>query len=178
MSEPAPPSTVERQAPRWMRILLIVSLGLNLLTVGLIASAAWHIRQAGGFVIHGRLSTFVDNLPAERAAVLRSIVDDRRSSVRPLRQEAREKRREATELFIADSFDKEKYAAAQDRLLEAELRVRRAHLKVLTEVASQMTVDERRAYLKWREQGWRRGPSKGDRDAGAQNQLPAERKTP
>jgi len=177
MSEPAaPPPKVERQAPRWMRNLLIVSLGLNLLTVGLIASAAWHMRHAPAFGIQGRLSTFVENLPAERSAALRGTVEQARPSLRPLRQEARKARREAADLFVADPFDKEKYIAAQERLLEAELRVRRAHLQLITTVAGQLTLEERKALLKWREQRWHRAP-RTERNADTADGR-SERKSP
>lgn len=157
MSETAaPPSKPGREAPRWMRVLLVVSLGLNLLTVGLIASAVWHMRHMAGFGVPGRLSVFVENLPADRAAALRTIVNDARPSLRPLRQAAWQARREAARLFVAEPFDREKYAAAQARLFELELQVRRAHLQVITDVASQLTADERKAYLRWRGHRWRR----------------------
>ena len=179
MSEPAAPvSDAERRAPRWMRNLLIVSLGLNLLTIGVIASAAWHMRHGPPFGGPGRLVSFVNNLPEKRAATVREMVEDARSSIRPLRQQSRQARVEAAKLFVADPFDKEQYAAAEQRLLEAELQVRRAYRQLVADVGSQLTAEERAAYLKWREEGWRRGRPSSDRETGKSSGESAERSTP
>lgn len=174
----APESNAARRAPRWMRNLLIVSLGLNLLTIGVIASAAWHMRHGPPFGTQGRLTSFINSLPEARAATVRGMVEDARATLRPLRQQSREARAEADNIFVADPFDKQKYSAAQQRVLESELQVRRAYQQLTAEVAGRLTAQERAAYLKWREQGWRKGRPLADSATEKSARERADRTTP
>lgn len=147
----------ERRAPRWMWVVLVVSLGLNLLVAGVVASAAWHFHARGGFGFQGRLAAYLSTLPPQRSEALQGIVSRAQPTLQPLRQEIRQTRREAAQIFAADPLDKEALAATHARLLDAEVRIRQAYAQLMTELAESMTVEERRAFIAWRERH-RRGP--------------------
>lgn len=166
MSEAVPSETAHREhrAPRWMWIALIVSLGLNLVVAGVVASAAWHLNTREGFGFHGRLSSFLSTLPAERAESLRGIVDRSRSAIRPLRQEIRQMRRDAARLFAAEPLDKAALTEASARLLDADLKLRQSYLLLMTELAESMTAEERQKFIEWRERH-RRGARGSHRSA-------------
>lgn len=158
MSETVPSETgPQGRTPRWMWIALIVSLGLNLLVAGVVASAAWHLR-GGGFGHGGRITGFIETLPPERSQVLRQIVENSRQTIRPLRQEMRQERREAARLFAAEPLDSQALSGAGARLADLEMRLRQAYGQLMTELADKMTAEERRAFIEWREsrrRGWR-----------------------
>jgi uncharacterized membrane protein len=132
---------------------LVLSVALNLLIIGLTASAAWHMRHgaaADAFAMHGRLASFVSTLPRERKEALRETINAAQPTLRPLRQDASRARREAASVFVAEPFDKVQFANAQSRVFEAELKLRRAQFDLMTEIAGQLTAEEKQAFLKWR----------------------------
>jgi uncharacterized membrane protein len=139
---------------RWIWIVLTISLAVNALLVGVMARAIWQMR-AGAIVAGARVETalpaFISSLPADRRDVLRKDVPgNRRDEMRSLRLSLRQARSDAIQAFLAEPFDKGKFVAAEDRLLEAELAVRRATRSFLPEIAEHMTSEERSAYLRWR----------------------------
>ncbi|MCL4766415.1 MAG: periplasmic heavy metal sensor [Hyphomicrobiaceae bacterium] len=158
-------TTPERRAPRWMWIALVVSLALNLLVAGVVVSAAWHLRHAGGvdgFGFRGRLTGFLKSLPPARSDELRAVLNRAQPEIRPLWREAWQERREAARLFAAEPFDREAFAAAHARVLDTEMKARKAHLRLITELAEELTADERQALLKWWGRRWRAGRESAD----------------
>lgn len=146
---------------RWMWVLLVASLALNALLIGVVVRGLWiaraNIVMTGGS-IERALPAFVASLPPERREALgRAQLTERPAFIRPLRGELRRARAEATRLFLADPFDKAAFVAAQARLLEAEAKLRSAIFDLLPEMGERLTVEERRAYLRWRGHGWNRG---------------------
>ena len=139
----------ERRAPRWMWIALVVSVGLNLLVAGVVASAAWQLRSGGGFGPHARISKFLATLPAERAETLREIVAGSQQRFRPLRREVRETRKELARIFAADPIDDQALSATLARLTDAEVKIRQAHGQLAIELAKSMTAEERQALVEW-----------------------------
>jgi uncharacterized membrane protein len=139
---------------RWIWIVLTISLAVNALLVGVIARAIWEFRSGAivaGAQVESALPAFISSLPAERRDTLRKDVPGNRGEqMRELRQTLRTARMDAIRAFTADPFDKARFVAAEDRLLEAELAVRRARRSFLPEIAQHMTADERLAYLRWR----------------------------
>lgn len=148
MSEAERSEASERRAPRWMWVVLVASLGLNLLVVGAVASAAWHFHNRG---FQGRLSGYLDTLPPERSGTLKGIIAQSRESLQPLREEIRQARREAAQLFAADPLDTEALAAAHARLTDAQVRIRQAYGQLMMELGQTMTAEERRGFVEWRE---------------------------
>ncbi len=134
---------------RWLNILLIASLALNLLFIGGLAKAAWHHRH-GGFSSPG-LMGFVRDLPPDRRQLLGGDIEAAREAARPMRQTVRDLWSEANKILLEEPFDKAKYKSAMDRVTEAEGQMRATLTGALAETASKLTPDERRALQVWRE---------------------------
>jgi uncharacterized membrane protein len=150
---PAGSTAAKLRAPRWIWIALIASLAVNLLGIGVVAGAFWQVQYAratDGDALPGRLAQFADTLPKERGAEIRDTARAAQAAMSPLRQEARRARRESIRLFLSEPFDKEKFAAAHTRMIAAELEVRQAYLRTLTEIGGKLTIEERRQLMKWR----------------------------
>lgn len=143
---------------RRMKWLLIVSLALNLLVVGAVASLLWrgrpavHILAASG---GGNLASYVGSLPNERRRDLFARGQPQRQQMMALRSEVRAARRDMLAALAAEPFDKQRYIDAQARLLDVEVRQRTAMRPWLAEIAAGMSQEERRAFLTWR---WRDRP--------------------
>jgi uncharacterized membrane protein len=143
------------RAPRWMWIVLIASLAINLLGIGIVAGSFWQVRHAratAGGALPGTLAKFADTLPPARGAEIRDAVRAAQAAMTPLKQEARQARREAALVFSSEPFDKVKFAAAHSRALAATLEVRHVYLRLLTEIGEKLSSEERRRFLEWREQ--------------------------
>jgi uncharacterized membrane protein len=152
VSDVALPSSGPRPGlPRWLLIPLVVSLGLNLLVTGLAIGHRWHMRSIGpdlaGDVEHAR--SFVGRLPAEQRAKIRQIFLQHRGELRGRWQEVRQNREEVIKALAAEPFDRAAYVAAMSRFLETETRVRVAAQPVFAEVASTLTAEQRREFLRY-----------------------------
>jgi uncharacterized membrane protein len=141
----------ERRGPRWMWIALVLSVGLNLLVAGVVASAAWRLRSGGGFGPHAQISKFLVTLPPERSEALRGVVDRSRQAFRPLRQEVWERRSELGRVIAAEPVDDQALEATLARLADAELKIRQAYAQLTIELAKGMTAGERQAFVEWQE---------------------------
>ncbi len=167
MTDAAQPAAAPRRR-RWLWVFLIVSLALNALLIGVVLRGLWTARanivMTGGS-IERALPAFIASLPTERREELkRAQLADKPASLRPLRAELRQARAEANRIFLTDPFDRPSFAAAQSRLLDAEAKLRSAIFDVLPEMGERLTIEERRAYLRWRGHGW--GRSGGFRRGG------------
>ncbi len=144
-----------RKAPRWMAIALIVSVGLNLLAIGTLASAVWRFRHEATFAAgpgSGNLLGFTATLSAERRDAIFRLTGDERRSLHPLRSEVRAARLDARQAFLADPFDRNVFAQAQARVLDAELRARRQTQALFVAIASQLSKEERQSFVRWQPQ--------------------------
>ena len=163
MTSPAAPPPANPTRRRWLKGLLIASLALNALVIGVVLRSVWHMRSANalaGVALEARLPGFVGTLPRDRQEALRSQgLVDRPRTLRPLRLELRRARGEAARAFTADPFDAQVFATAQAAVLDAEIKLRRAVQEMMPRIAEQMTVQERRAFIRWRGPGF--GPGRG-----------------
>lgn len=134
---------------RWFNILLVASLALNLLFIGGLAKAAWHHRHGG----HGGpgMMGFVRDLPPDRRKLIGDDIKAARESVEPMRKAVRERWDEANKVLVAEPFDKAAFKAAMDRVTEAEGQFKNTINAALSETASKLTPDERRAFQAWRD---------------------------
>lgn len=154
------PSTVV-QPLRSRRWLLLASLALNVLLVGLIVGAVWRGTREGGAGFGprpggpGQMFAYLASLPPERRATIIREGKLARGEVRELRRHVREAQRERIAALTADTFDRDRYAAAQTRLDNAEARLRELLATSLKNAAAAMTPDERRAFVTFRPiAGW------------------------
>lgn len=169
------------RASRRMRYTLIASLALNLLFVGTIGGSLWAFRHHAPWAMSGvnaHLLGFSATLPADRKYAVWQATREERRALRPLRKEVRTARAEARQALLAQPFDKQKFSAAQARVLEAEVTARRAAHQLFIAVADVLSPEERAAFARWRPPpGWR---SKRGRDEGVapQSFAPASASKP
>lgn len=138
---------------RWWRLALVASLAINALLAGVVLRSLWHVRSgavmAAGGGLEANLNSYVNTLPDDRRKMLRHDAGSQQAgAVRPLRIELRRARADAARLFLAEPFDRRTFAAAQARVLDAEINVRRAVQLMAAELGERMTVDERRTYFR------------------------------
>ena len=166
---------VVRRAPMWLLAVLVVSLLLNGLVVGAVASR-WQAMQAGPPVLgsssNAQLFGFAVTLPPDRRREVWSAVETDRAAMRPLRQAVHDARDEARKTLLAEPFDAERYAAVQKRLFEAEQAMRLRAIDAIQAIARQLTPKERAAFARWEEDDrskrrafWR--GMRGEDDSGA-----------
>lgn len=152
------PATV-RRAPRWMWVVLVLSVALNLLVLGAAGRAMWHFRGAHHFGADraGGLTQYLGSLPDARRDEIAGLIEADRGALRALRRNAREKRRALAEAFTADPLDPDRLAAAARAASEARIAMIRQREAFFPRLAEKLTAEERRAYLEWRrENRWRR----------------------
>lgn len=135
--------------PRWLKLLLVASLALNLLVVGATAGSFWMFRHGGawGGNLGGSLIGYASELPAERRREIWRLTAEQRRELRPHWREVGRLRREAMAAIRAEPFDAERFAAAQARLHEAETKARAASQPLVTAVLKGLTREERSAMI-------------------------------
>ena len=146
------PEPIVRKAPSWMAIALVASVGLNLVAIGTIATAVWRFRHEAPFSAgpgSGHLLGFTATLPAERRTAIFRQTGDERRSMHPLRAEVRAARLAARQAFLAEPFDREAFAQAQTKAIDAEMRARRQMQALFVAIASQLSKEERQSFARW-----------------------------
>jgi uncharacterized membrane protein len=144
----------ERRTPRWLLVALFASVALNLVIVGLLAGAIWRFRVAPAWAVPvaPNLLGYASGLPPERRKQLWDQTAEERRQLRPYRREVRTAREETIKALVAEPYDRQLYLAAQARQAEAEKRARRAVQDLFVKIADALTPEERRAFLRWREE--------------------------
>jgi uncharacterized membrane protein len=141
---------------RWVMPVLIGSLALNLIVIGAIGSVLWrsHSEATGqlGRRVVPNVVGYAVTLPPERVSELERLTKDEWQKVRPLRRALLAARAEARTALIAEPFDRERYLAAQARLVAADQASRAAAFKLHTAISINLTPEERRGFLRWREE--------------------------
>jgi uncharacterized membrane protein len=161
MTLASPPASVTATvAPRpRRRWLLIASLAFNILLVGLIGGAVWRgVRDGGagpaGVAARsgapGQMFAFIASLPPDRRAAIIRDARLARGEVRVLRQHVREAQRDRIAALTAEPFDPQRLTDAQNRLDNAEARLRQILTLSLHNAAIAMTPEERRAFVRFR----------------------------
>ncbi len=140
--------------PSRLKLLLIVSLALNLLVIGALAGAFVMGPRRGHWHFGGRgedfgLLGFARNLPADRRSAIRKSVQRDRAALKPLWLEMRKARENAAAVLVAEPYDKDKVKAAFDAIGAAEGRLKDAGVAIFLNTAEQLTPDERRALGEW-----------------------------
>ena len=139
---------------RWLRPALFASLALNLLVLGALASATWRYRSPEMAALQfgpGNIVSYVGDLPADRRAVLWKQTAEPRRALGPLRRAVRAARRDAFATLSAEPFQPQRYLEAQSRVIDAEREQRIAAAKLFADVATTLTAEERRGFIRWRE---------------------------
>jgi uncharacterized membrane protein len=148
----APVAPAAAGAPRWLKIALVVSLAVNLLILGTVGGSLWASRHAPAATGRGsgpHLLGFTRTLDGERRFQIWKVTRNELRALRPLRRDVRRARSEARAALVAQPFDEDKFAAAQARVLEAEIGARREAQKLFISIAAVLTPQERAAFTKW-----------------------------
>lgn len=152
---PAPAPATARRTGRWLKIALVASLAINLLIIGAACAAAWRFRHMPPPPpgLQGTLLGFAGTLPPGRRLELWQATRDERQAMEPLRAEIRSAMVSLRSALVAEPFDREQFAKAQARVLEAETKARTEAQKLFLNIASQLTRDEREKFAKATERG-------------------------
>lgn len=154
MTEPMEPA--KPGIRRWVKIVLGLSLALNLLIIGAVAGTAF------------RVSKTVNDAPRSGFAFVAALErEDRRSVFSALRDENRKSRsagrREMEQIFSilrSDDLDADALARAMAGQAERASRMQERIKDQLIVVVGNMSVEERRAYAERLEWHLKRGPTK------------------
>ena len=162
---------------RWLRPLLIVSLGLNLLFVGLVAGRIWNHgfeRRAAAHsqVVTGAIEKLIEDIPEAKRLRARELLKRHRAAIGPLRGELREARNKVRDAALADPYNEEKLAEALGRLRELRSGMHQSLHRTMMGLMKDLTLKERqklvkniRAGFKNRRRGhWRRAKSTAEGD--------------
>ena len=149
---------------RWLRVVLVLSLALNLLVAGLVVGSAWKWRQSGGPARSVEFSMG----PIGRALA----VEDRRAMSQALRDRPdlrppnpREMRAVTEELIVTlreTPFRPERFAEQLQTIRNRSQAIQQAGQLALVEIVAGMSDAERAAFADRVEAQSRRGPN-GDR---------------
>jgi uncharacterized membrane protein len=141
---------------RKLRLALMVSLALNVLIIGGVASALcfsrfgppgrgeWGARGTG-------LLGFAHTLPRERSDVIRQKFADSQPNMETLRKGIRDARMGARAVLMAEPFEQAKLDAALEGIVQAEANEKRAKVTLFGQTVSQLTPEERRQLHEWLE---------------------------
>lgn len=152
-----------RRWPRWKGIVFVVSLALNLLVLGLVATAAIRHRFAPpppGPAAQANVLGFARTLNPPRRIELWQATKAEREELRPFRLELRQARDAVRQALLTEPFDAARFKEAHARQLQAEDAARKAAHALFETIALKLTPDERRAFVRWQsmwERPWRRG---------------------
>jgi uncharacterized membrane protein len=153
------------------RVALMLSLALNVLIIGAVAGTFLMGRHHGH---HGRwhkggvLAGFANTLPPERGEAIRQRLESDRATLAPLRKEEDEARVAARSVLLTEPFDVEKFKAALERKVEADVKEKRARTALFAEMVTSLTPEERRQLHNWfeeRRKRFRRTPKEEDAPA-------------
>lgn len=143
------PETEPRHAPRWMKVLLGVSLALNFLVLGAVLGAlAFGERRdvPRGGDRTSLSAPLMQALPqADQRALRRALLRDR-EALRGSRQEIRAARDEMIVALRQDPFDRSAFAAALETQLQSGQALFVAGQTALVEHLANMSATEREAY--------------------------------
>jgi len=139
--------TDDRTKPgRWKTIVLVLSLGMNLGLVGLIAGAAVRGPSGGGFGVPVEgFRTIVQSMEAGHGDRVRADLRGKRGELRSARNELREIRQSFLSLLRSDDFSPENLAVLFQRQAEVLQGLGVEAQAVLIERISSMTLAERTA---------------------------------
>lgn len=155
---PSPP-VVRTRTPRWVLVILVLSLLLNGIVAGAIFRGRWAFQAASpwlGSSVNAHLVGFAVTLPADRRREVWRATEGDREAMRPLRQAIRAAREEARAALLAEPFDIERFKAAQSRLLASEHAARQSAQRLIHEIAARLTPDERAAFARWEQRDGKR----------------------
>lgn len=156
---------------RWLWPLLIVSLGLNLLFVGLVAGRMWMHEGGPGArhrVFTGAVESLMKDLPDSKRQHAGELLKRHRSTVRQLRKQLREQRRVARDAVLTEPYDEVKVGEAFARFRELRTGQHQSMHTMLGELLKGLTLKEREQLLNHIRAGFRNRRGRHRRGNGPQ----------
>ena len=136
-----------RKAPRWMKIVLVLSLMLNVVAIGAVGARAWmvHKHGHGGFAMHALgIHSFLRKLPSERRDKLRDQFKEGRKALRGQRHSFIGPLKELANALSAPQFDQARLDAAVMALRMTHDSHASARQDLLLKFVDALTPDERK----------------------------------
>jgi uncharacterized membrane protein len=139
----------------WLRVLLIASLTLNLLLIGAAAGRMWRWHH------HGRdfdgAGILLSHVPADKRAGIEAMIERDRAAMRGQLDAMEAARKEVSAALIAEPFDKARFIAALQSMHQSGLAARSVTAATLAEIASHLSIEERKAFARRLERRGGRG---------------------
>lgn len=161
------PQTIRYRTPRWMIVVLVISLAGNLLVIGGAVGAMWHFKRSHAYKAAGMppyFGAFVARLPKEKRAKIKAILRSQRDRVKPLHDAFHRARDAAISEIGTDPLDMEKVKALYRTYNEARHKLRETRTELIPQILSVLSLEERKRLVRMRRFGrrWHRPPP-GDR---------------
>ena len=146
-------------ATRWLQLVLVLSLAVNLLIAGAVLGGAWVLRHgagplgsmrqlAAGSMVGPPLARFIATLPPERRAELHDVIVQYQGAAADFNKSMAAARHEAADVLLAAPFDRAKFEAAAKRVFDAELAGRTAMIPVTGNIVEHLNGGERESFLR------------------------------
>lgn len=135
---------------RWLWPLLVISLGLNLLFVGLVAGRMW--LHGGGKdsryrVFTGAVEKLMKDLPQAKREHAGELLERHRTTVRQLRKQIREQRRVTKDAVLTEPYSEVKVSEAFARFRELRTAQHQSMHTMMLDLLKGLTLKEREALL-------------------------------
>lgn len=134
---------------RWGKVILVLSLAVNLLFVGAIIGAGWMRHNGGpgwrgpqGFVQH-----MLRDLPSEKQQSIRALLKNHRETLRPKFGQIRTQKRELKQVLRSEPFNVDNVRQAAEKLHISRQKLGENRTELLIKVLQQLTPDERKKML-------------------------------
>ena len=144
------PGAIIRRTPRWMWVLLILSLALNLMVLGIVCGSLWAVRHGGLWdapIALERSQRFMQGLPQERRGEIKSIFFGHKPAMVPFWREVRQARLAIGTLIKRGTYTEAELNLAMDDLFKKEMAARQAAKPMVSDMMAQLKPDERLHFL-------------------------------
>jgi uncharacterized membrane protein len=139
------------RVPRWVWVLLILSLALNLMICGVVFGSIWAVRNGGLWdvpVALERSQRFMQGLPQERRGEIKSVFYSHKAGLIPFWREVRQARLAIGELIKRGGYSDAELDKAMDTLFQKEVAARQAAKPMIAAIMAQLKPAERLHFLR------------------------------
>lgn len=136
---------------RWLWPLLVVSVGLNLLFVGLVAGRVW-LHEGGKERRHriftGAVEKLMQDLPEAKRQNAGALLERHRTTVRQIRKQIRKQRRVTKEAVLTEPYDELKVSQALARFRVLRTEQHQSMHAMMLDLLKGLNLKEREVLLK------------------------------
>lgn len=140
-----------KQGRRWPRVLLVVSLALNLLFVGLIVGGLW-ARWHGGAPKHrvysGAVEQLMPDLQQSQRQNARGLLETYETEIGPLLQRQNDARRQARDAITAEPYDEQRTNDLLRELRDIRGELHLAMHELVLGMLQDLTPEQRRKFMR------------------------------